>query len=657
MSALVQISNPFRSSILTDAWRGSEVTVPQIHADVFDDCLQAIEQVAADRRSTSLLIHGEAGSGKTHLLSRLRAHLCDGPRQGAAFVEQRAVCVWVRLQTSPRMIWRHVRRWFVDDLLRAGPDRPAQFHGLLLRRLAELRTADGDLELWWNWILEEASHELEALLDQLGDAAELERDVATVVKHLALRRHLRDAKCWLRGEALPESALARLDLPPADDDEHDQEQRARQVVLALCRLAGDRTPVVFGFDQVEALQLHPDDMTGLFAFGQMIATLHDEARNLALISCVQSSFATLLSDRVRGADYARMAEFSKRSLAPLSWEEAAALIQARLDASPALAALRAGRTDRFWPLAEDELRGVVLPHGCTPRRLLAFAAERFAAIQNDRKLAAPSTIEAALAQLWEQRQDDALTENEACHSEAILAQGLPALLHAAGTDWKLADDSLLPDVHLVFDTPVGRIGISLCTHVNMASLANMLRRLQEQLALRRLHRLVLLRDSRTPLSRGAKKTRERLAELTRAGAVLIHPAVPALAALDALSSLLSDAKSGDLSSGGTTIAPSQLHDWLGAELPASLRDLIDALAAAAVRTPPPADPEIRTDLLRLLAGRNLISLNEAAMLLHRSVDDLAAAACNSPEQFGLLTGPPQVVFQYVLEPARERLTG
>ncbi len=129
--------NPFRKTVMSDPWETPGGDVPTIHEAEFRACLQGLESVRAAERSTALLIHGEAGSGKTHLLSRLRSQLA--PNQPAASDRAEALFVWVRLQTSPRMIWRTVRRTLVNDWFRRLPDGRSQFDRILFHRLAEIR--------------------------------------------------------------------------------------------------------------------------------------------------------------------------------------------------------------------------------------------------------------------------------------------------------------------------------------------------------------------------------------------------------------------------------------------------------------------------------------------------------------------------------------
>jgi hypothetical protein len=81
------------------------------------------------------------------------------------------VFIAVRLQTGPQRLWRYLHRSFVEDLLRPGVAGAPQLVRILLRRLAEIRPADADLELWWEWLNHEypSPTELEHVLDSLFD--------------------------------------------------------------------------------------------------------------------------------------------------------------------------------------------------------------------------------------------------------------------------------------------------------------------------------------------------------------------------------------------------------------------------------------------------------------------------------------------------------
>jgi len=595
--------NPFRESIVSDPWRASAADVPEIQASVFLECLQGVEHVRRTNRSAALLIHGGAGSGKTHLLGRLRTQLTlQAP---TATDRDECLFVWVRLQTSPRMIWRHVRRTLVEDWFRPVRGQSTQFARILFRRFAGIRVAEGDLEPWYEYMLDHHPEGLDELLEQVADSLYLDRNTTIAFKHLAFGRHTRDLRAWLGGDSLPEQALARLDLSQEEGTDEEREHEARRVVLMLCRLAGNDLPVVLSLDQVEALQTSSADREGLFAFGQLASTLHDETSNVLIVSCVQSAFATELKDKSRGADYDRMTSLGARSLTTLTRVEAGKLIAARranADSVPPLPQ----PLDALWPLEVADFHRLAAVDELTPRRLLSTCAERFdiwsaksmlpgiadeasdkvessAGSTNDRKF----SIDAFLSDEWKERNERLLAANLPERTEEIVRHGLPLLMTLMGSQWKSTSDEQLPDVHLILDGPTGEVGISVCVQSNMRNMGDQFKRLKAQFSLNRLTRLVIIQDDRVPLTKAAKVARQSLEELQDLGAIVSLPSQQVLAGLDALRDLLSDAKSGDLAFHGENVLPQATEAWLAKHLPEVLRKYVEDLTAA--DGPPQAD--------------------------------------------------------------------
>ncbi|HWL09293.1 MAG TPA: AAA family ATPase [Planctomicrobium sp.] len=578
--------NPFRDGIVADPWRIQFGDVPGIHHAVYEQCLTGLQQVRQNHRSAGLLIHGEAGSGKTHLLSRLRTDLT--PNAPSATDREENLFVWVRLQTSSRMIWRTIRRTLVNDWFRPIAGNRSQFDRILSHRLAEIRVATGDLEPWIEFMQQEHPEELSELIDRIATHLDLDRNTAIAFEHLAFNRHRRDLRAWLSGDILPEAALVPLNLSQEEGTEEEREEEAQRVVVMLCRLAGHSLPIVMGLDQVEALQLTPRDTEGLFAFGKLISTLHDSTENVLLVSCVQSAFATELKDHARSADYDRMTSLGSLSLDPLNRTEAQDLIAVRrakfeapieedLNAEPA------------WPLLSQEFENLFQQdRPVTPRRLFALCAERF----ENRLHGTPIVTEIVtellqgrvtgrpdefLEQTWQGILDWKRADNTSDQSEEILRHGLPMLCLLLKPDQRLVEDKELPDVSLVFEYGLARVGVSCCTQSNMNSLQSQFRRLRDQVAQRRVQRMILLRDARLPISSGAKKTRESLEELERQGATLLSPDAEMLVTIDALRDLLSDAKSGDLSYNGETISPETVSAWLRPKLNDNLKNFVEQI--------------------------------------------------------------------------------
>ncbi|MFN0056444.1 MAG: AAA family ATPase [Planctomycetales bacterium] len=663
--------NPFRETIVASPWEPPRVDVSSIHGGVFEACVNRLRQVRDSGHSGALLIHGEAGSGKTHLLSRLRALL--SPREPSSTVREECLFVWVRLQTSPRLIWRTVRRTLVDDWFRPVVDGKTQFQRILFHRLAEIRPAEGDLERWYEYMLDEHPEDLAALIDDICVKLDVDRNTAVAFEHIAFQRHMRDLRAWLAGGSLPQGALERMNLAAEEGTDDEREDQSLQVVLMLCKLAGRGLPIVLSFDQVEALQTAPGDKEALFAFSQLVSTLHDGSNNVLLLSCVQSAFVTELQDFARKADYERMTSLGTRSLDPLNRGQALELISAR---RRAVAEMEPAR-DESWPLAPQEFEELMARGFVSPRRLLSLCAERFEFVSlsdgNRPAYAEPfagegehvdspgmplepaevrrQSIHDHLADRWAKTCEERLGENSPELTEDIVRHALPQVVRLLRPGWKLVRDDLLPDVSLIFETPAGRIGISLCTQDHMTSLAARLKRLNAQQALDRLHRLVLVFESRRPLSQGAKVARQQLADLQRDRAMVLHPTPELLAALDALRGLLSDAKSGDLAFGGEAIAPRTVEEWLASKVPEEFVELVETLNADQPQAARAVDDSVLVDaLLELLAQQRMIRLEDVSRQLELPEELLIDLIHRHPEHFGLLGQPPGTVFRAVHAP-------
>lgn len=651
--------NPFRDTVVGSPWEAIRGDVPSIHGPVFQDCLRGIEFVRKNQRSGGLLIHGAAGSGKTHLLSRLRLHLT--PHEPSATHREENLFVWVRLQTSPRMIWRTLRRTLVDDWFRPIASARSQFQRILFHRLAEIRPAEWDLERWYEYMLDEHPRDLETLVGDIATRLDLDRNTTVAFTHIAFDRHLRDLRAWLAGTSLPQAALDRLELTQDEIDDEAREDEARQIVLMLCRLAGKDLPVVLSFDQVEALQVTRGDRDALYAFGQLISTLHDNTTNVLLISCVQSAFAAnLKEDDARQADYDRVKSLGSLTLNPLSRGEAEQLIATRLAGADPLTGDE--RRSASWPLEENELDELVAKT-LSPRKLLTECAERYETrvtgaagpsetlpLQPVRSLPPEQDVSEFLDGQWESRVEQKLAASTPERTEEIVRHGLPMLVQLAAPAEKLVRDEKLPDVALVIEGARGRAGIAVSADANMKTRAAQLRRLKAQFIPERLERLILVCDPRVPLSHGAKAARQYQADLVQEQhAELLHPSVEALAALDALRELLSDAKSGDLPYCGETVPPQTVADWLAANLPEELRDFVDGVLGETPGSGNPArsDAQAIEALNALLTGSPILHLEEAARVLECPVDEVADLARRRPDLFGLLGQPPTMLFRPV----------
>ena len=86
--------------------------VSSIHKEVLDRVEQTLDLLLSDRKTRTLMLSGDAGSGKSYLLGRLKRRLND-----------KACFAYVPPSPDSRFIWRHILRQTVDSLLEPHQDR------------------------------------------------------------------------------------------------------------------------------------------------------------------------------------------------------------------------------------------------------------------------------------------------------------------------------------------------------------------------------------------------------------------------------------------------------------------------------------------------------------------------------------------------------
>jgi hypothetical protein len=633
MTELATLPNPFRVNVVQDAWQAPS-DVAEIHRDAFEACLAVIDS-ASKNVPDSLLIYGAAGSGKTHLLTRLQRHLAKTSREAPDRV-LRCLFVFVRLQTSPQLLWQHVRKRLAEDLMRRD-EGVTQLQRLLAHQIGTHRGSSPGLVVRELRVLgREGRDSLAAYFESVAANLRLPRDLLVVLDHLMYDGAVRDASAWLAGESLPDSVLGALGVGAEPED---REEASREIVTALCRLAGSTLPVVFCFDQVEALQHAGDDRNALFRFARMAADLHDADENVCVITCLQVALDEMFRKAVRTADLDRIAK-RRATLEQLDRSQVEKLVRLRLDEVAELRELRSRHADQpFYPLTSKFVEDLTLESPCVPRRVLSACARAFEETQHGLAPRAPETAE-FLAQELDARSRDATRTAEPSDTTRIVLHGIEAL--GAVREMRVREDAPgLTDV--VIESGKRAVALSLRNEVDGRSLGPKLKRLLGTLPRADGAKLVIVRDPRHPISKDAKKTRETLAELQAKGAIVVEPSLAALAALDALASLLSDAKSGDLANDGDAVAEGTVLAWLRKmrrELSLEpVNELLDAMWDESIA---PIDAE-HQDLATLLARERVVELERAARSTSHSSERLLAAARRRPDHFLVLDGPPVVL--------------
>lgn len=571
--------HPFRSSIIvTDPWHPSDTDVPEISANAFDLCCKALETVRIRGQSTAVLLYGEAGNGKTHLLGRFQQYLRNRP--------QLHIFISVRLQTSPHRFWRHIRKSFADSLVRPLETGGSQLERLCAQRFSQLPgpvkkkislpgfMARLDKKISLSQKLERLAERLAPepriqALRRLGAVSDISPNLCRVLEHFLSASHRQEAAAWLRGDSLPEQSLRNLGLAQTNASD-DPEYEAREMVKELCRLAGPEIPVVICFDQIEALQRYPKgDDEGVFVFGKAVRALHDETSNALLVSCIQSYFLESLQKAVESPDYDAIS-VHQETLNPLTAPQAVKLVRARLENCSDLSEEKKASLGAGF---EKELERFVGSDGKTARRVLSYCADLFDLWETGQR-APDISDETFLSHENIRREKHALENMYPEKADEIIPRAVPVLANLLDDQRKTQDKNLPGDIDLILTGRGSKVGISLCNEKDMNKQTRRFKKLLELFGKGGFDHLVIIRHAQLEISETAKKGREYLQALRNQNAVIIHPDNALLAALDAAASLLADAGAGDLSNRGRTVSSETVRKWLKTHLSGSVRDFL-----------------------------------------------------------------------------------
>ncbi|HEY0139738.1 MAG TPA: AAA family ATPase [Thermoanaerobaculia bacterium] len=634
------LRNPFLQNRVDTAWDARSIAsdVPAINDDAFQHVLRTIGEVRESRQSHGLLLYGEPGSGKTHLLNRVRRW---------AQQDEHAWFVYILPITTPDRVYRDILQATAGDITRSAPDT----HGITQLAVAVARLFMSDVNApireiadWWRRVMDEypagdaLSDYLTRHLDVFVLPLNLDGSVVRVVAQFLAGRHRAAARDWLLGRSLPDETLSTLGVAFSLDEE----SSALTALSTLIRLGSELSTVVFAFDQIEGLQIDPDDRTGLLAYAHAVTQLLALHENVAVVTCAQVHFIETLEQIVGAALFHRIAE-RKSSLKLLTPTDATQLVQQRLRTDTDIEQVRvfekAPNHDPVWPLTRSQIDLLSIPV-VSARTLLMRCRELFEAWQTERVEVKAPVATASLDDVWEGALDEERERPSSLIDDGVIIDGL---IRAAATNRVKAERATkVKDVDVLIERDGKTIAVAVCNADNMTSLASRLKRLGQLNAQKKFDELVVIRDQRLPIKASAKATQQRLRELAEGGARVVRLSSEAYAALAALRRLLADAAAGDLTLNGTPVQPEELKQWLARHTPAAVIDAVRTIAGEAEDTP--SQQEIASRVQELLVGRWIVPLSDVASDAKLSLDDLRDVAARESAVFGLIRGERDLLF-------------
>ncbi|MGD9897310.1 MAG: FtsK/SpoIIIE domain-containing protein, partial [Candidatus Methylacidiphilaceae bacterium] len=369
--------NPFSSQIVSDP-RQIEPAVAGLNDGPLERLLSLFSALESGRRveRAQVLLSPEPGYGKSHLIGRLFQEL-----------EGRATRVYLLSFEAVDRCWERILDKIVRELDRPDPPssgngagRRTQLDQLAARTIGQL-AADyfelplavndsllparwrgrtdalrtllrndplslwegADAEAWSRWLSE--PHIFPSLLDRLWgrqiDFSSVNNPYSWFKVLLAYLSHRNDPQrrllCldWLRAASIDPDEVEFLRIPPADIPSPEEplesaNERAKERILDLCRLAHFVRPFLFCFDQTEPFGENPERAR---RFGYVVAELVDRAPNqMLVITANRDPWTKKILPECDNAFRDRMAyKDPALHLEGLTQEQARVLLESRLE--------------------------------------------------------------------------------------------------------------------------------------------------------------------------------------------------------------------------------------------------------------------------------------------------------------------------------------
>lgn len=334
----LRFSSPFSLDRVTQPSE-QEVDVKTIHGEKFDQLVRLANQACREKRGIGVVLWGEAGIGKSHLLARFSRWAKGQEKAHYVFLHN--------IQAGPDRLPRYVLKCTISSLAAAKQSNFADTELFkLLNRVMMVALQQAGLdpkskpteaklrESYQQFIETQRSEHFATaeVDDQPIYAVLLEFFLAAYwsKQNPACEAKAALALRWLEGDLLDVKEAKQLGIPTAGLEEISlsDDQAVQRVLVVLMRLAQYRDkPFILCFDQIENLS-EPQ----VCALSQFTHSLIDAAANLLLVtSGVQEDILGFLQNSyIRPSGWDRLAEQEVR-LNRIDVSEAKQLLESRLE--------------------------------------------------------------------------------------------------------------------------------------------------------------------------------------------------------------------------------------------------------------------------------------------------------------------------------------
>lgn len=319
---ILRSTNPFDNIRSVNFWHKQqqlEPTVDSIHHEAIVAITTILDQVIQEHRTRTIILDGDAGSGKTYLLGRLKKSF-----------NHKAFFVYIPPFPQSDYIWRHILRYTVDSLVQIPEgQKDSQLLLWLINVLSAIKQRGVKERLFkddiFNLLRSDRRKFITTLKNTYKQAAIYNADNFFAVLHDLTNSELYPLACeWLRGDDLSEESLQALRIKNSIATE----EAAREILANFSRIAGDTQPIVLCFDQLESIARLPDGSIDLQALFNVNTKIRDEDNNFLIIISITTNTWEQNKSRIDQSHKDRI--YQKIDLKNISFAQAESLLASRL---------------------------------------------------------------------------------------------------------------------------------------------------------------------------------------------------------------------------------------------------------------------------------------------------------------------------------------
>ncbi|AFY43008.1 AAA family ATPase [Nostoc sp. PCC 7107] len=276
--------------------QNASLNVDSIHQEVIHDIQEFLDLVVTDHRSRSVMIVGDPGSGKSHLLGRLKRTL----NSKAFFVY--ILCDWA----DNNNIWRHILRYTVDSLIQIPDEQTESQLMLWLKSLSAFTKRSLKQRFLNDNIWEFLSSDRQKFIKHLKDTYKTSRiynpDIFFGLLHDLTNPELYTLACeWLRGDSLSEESMQALKVKQCIESEDE----AKNILANFGRISTETKPIVLCFDNLDTMPKMQDGFLDIQPFFDVNTTIHGESlKNFLVIISIITNTLNIHQNRIQQADKA-----------------------------------------------------------------------------------------------------------------------------------------------------------------------------------------------------------------------------------------------------------------------------------------------------------------------------------------------------------------